>query len=204
MSDDAVLIVGLGNPGSEYVSTRHNAGFMLLDRFCEALGASMTQAKFKGIFGTARYGGRSLYLLKPQTYMNLSGESVVACMSFYHLDISRVIVLHDELDLALGDVRFKVGGGTGGHNGLKSIVSLTGKDGFSRVRIGIGRPAHNDVVNYVLGRIPAEDEDSFNNSLNIGTEALKRCISDSAEASMRYCNGLFKAKKKEEASHGES
>lgn len=203
MSDEAVLIVGLGNPGQEYVLTRHNAGFMLLDRFCESIGAGMTQAKFKGIFGTARHGGRSLYLLKPQTFMNLSGESVVACMSFYHLDIGQVIVLHDELDLPLGDVRVKTGGGTGGHNGLKSIVSLTGKDGFSRIRIGIGRPVHNDVVNYVLGRIPSEDEDNFNSSLNIGTEALKRFITNGAEASMRYCNGLFKAKKKE-ASNGES
>ncbi len=203
MSDEAVLIVGLGNPGQEYVSTRHNAGFMLLDRFCESIGASMTQAKFKGIFGTARHCGHSLYLLKPQTFMNLSGESVVACMSFYHLDISQVIVLHDELDLPLGDVRVKTGGGTGGDNGLKSIVSLTGKDGFSRIRIGIGRPVHNDVVNYVLGRIPSEDEDNFNSSLNIGTEALKRFITNGAEASVRYCNGLFKAKKKE-ASNGES
>ncbi len=199
MSDEALLIVGLGNPGSEYALTRHNCGFRLIDRFCESCGASMTQAKFQGIFGTARAGGRTIYLLKPQTFMNLSGKSVVACMSFYHLPIESVLVLHDELDLPLGDIRVKVGGGAGGHNGLKSIMELTGKNEFARLRIGIGRPVHGDVVNYVLGSFNAQDEETLGASLNIGVDALKTFIARGAQASMTYCNGLFKAKKKEDA-----
>ena len=200
MSDEAVLIVGLGNPGAQYDQTRHNAGFMLLDRFCESCGALMTQAKFQGMFGSARVGGRTVYLLKPYTYMNLSGKSVVACMQFYHLPIESVLVIHDELDLPLGDIRVKVGGGAGGHNGLKSIIQLTGKAEFSRLRVGIGRPVHNDVVNYVLGRIPdGEDSEAFGASLNIGVDALEKYVREGAQASMRFCNGLFRAKKKEEA-----
>ena len=203
MADDALLIVGLGNPGSEYASTRHNAGFMALDGLCASIGATMTQAKYKGIFGTARFGGRPLLLLKPQTYMNLSGESVVAAMGFYHLDIARVLVIHDDLDLPVGDVRVKTGGGAGGHNGLKSIMALTGKDAFHRVRIGIGRPEHGDVVNYVLGAFPEAQAEPFAQSLNIAVEAVRAFVAAGPQAAMRYCNGLFRAKKKKEEATSE-
>ena len=199
MSDEALLLVGLGNPGPEYASTRHNAGFMLMDLLCESCGCTMTQSEFQGIFGTARIGGRSVYLLKPQTFMNLSGRSVVACMNFYHLPIGQVLVIHDELDLPVGDLRVKFDGGSGGHNGLKSIIELTGSQGFGRVRVGIGRPQHGDVVNYVLGNLPQDDIESFNACLKIGVDAVKTYIARGCEASMRFCNGLYKAKKKEEA-----
>ena len=199
MSDESLLIVGLGNPGAEYASTRHNAGFRLLDCFCRECGCVMSQAKFQGIFGTARLNGKSLLLLKPQTYMNLSGRSVVACMSFYHLAIQNVLVLHDELDLPLGDIRVKVGGGAGGHNGLKSIIELTGSNDFARLRIGIGRPEHGDVVNYVLGSLNPQDDETLGATLNIGVDAIKTFIERGPQASMTFCNGLFKAKKKEES-----
>ena len=201
MSDDAVLVVGLGNPGSEYEKTRHNAGFMLMDRFCADCGVTLSQRKFNGEFGTARVKGRTVYLLKPHTFMNLSGQSVVACMSFYHLPIESVIVIHDDLDLPVGDVRAKEGGGAGGHNGLKSIIALTGKQEFGRIRMGIGRPEHGDVVNYVLGRFPEADLEAFESSLKIGAESLKMFIMDGGQAAMRFCNGLYRAKKKEEAIH---
>ena len=204
MSDDALLIVGLGNPGTEYAETRHNSGFMLLDLFCQSCGAAMTQTKFQGIFGTARLSNRSIYLLKPQTFMNLSGKSVVACMQFYHLPIESVLVIHDELDLPVGDLRVKVGGGAGGHNGLKSIIELTGNNNFSRIRIGIGRPEHDDVVNYVLGKFPADAVELFNSSLKLGVDVLKTFIARGSQASMNFCNGLYRAKKKEEASCGQS
>lgn len=203
MSDEALLIVGLGNPGAQYVNTRHNAGFMLLDNFCRAHGIGMAQNKFEGIFATTRLQGKTLYLLKPQTFMNLSGKSVVACTQFYHLPIESVVVIHDELDLPLGDMRIKSGGSAGGHNGLKSIMELTGKASFTRVRLGIGRPAHDDVVNYVLGKFgSAEAEETFGATLNLGVDALNILIKEGAQAAMRFCNGLYRAKKKEEAKNG--
>lgn len=198
MSDDALLIVGLGNPGSQYASTRHNAGFMLIDKLCESMGASMTQSKFQGIFGTARLCGKTVYLLKPQTFMNLSGKSVVACMNFYHLPIQNVMVLHDELDLPVGDLRIKAAGGSGGHNGLKSIMELTGKNEFDRIRIGIGRPVHGDVINYVLGNFPDTDVEALDKSLTVGVDAIKTYVARGRQAAMNYCNGLYRAKKKEE------
>ena len=201
MSDDAVLVVGLGNPGIEYESTRHNAGFMVLDLFCAQTGATISQSKFQGLFGTARINGHSVYLLKPQTYMNLSGKSVVSCMSFYHLPIESVIVIHDDLDLPIGDVRAKVGGGSGGHNGLKSIMELTGSAEFGRIRMGIGRPVHGDVINYVLGKFPESEVESFGASLKIGAETLRTYLSSGSQAAMRFCNGLYRAQKKEETAH---
>ena len=129
MSDEAILLVGLGNPGPEYENTRHNAGFML-DLLCASCGCTITQGKFQGLFGTARIEGNMVYLLKPQTFMNLSGRSVVACMNFYHLPRSRVLVVHDELDLPVGDLRVQFNGGSSGHNGLKSIIELTGGQDF--------------------------------------------------------------------------
>lgn len=200
MADEALLIVGLGNPGTEYGETRHNSGFMLVDRYCEKRGISLSQAKFQGKFGTARCNGRNVIFLKPQTFMNLSGKSVVACMQFYHIGSANLLVIHDELDLAVGDIRIKQGGGSGGHNGLKSIMTLTGRADFDRLRIGIGRPEHNDVVNYVLGRYPeGEMRERFMASLNIGADALEKYIEEGAQAAMRFCNGLYRAKKKEEA-----
>ena len=201
MDDGAILVIGLGNPGTEYESTRHNAGFMMLDHFCAQTGSTISQSKFQGLFGTARINGHSVYLLKPQTYMNLSGKSVVSCMSFYHLPIESVIVIHDELDLPVGDVRVKIGGGSGGHNGLKSIMELTGHNDFARIRIGIGRPEHGDVVNYVLGKFPENEVESFSASLKIGTEALRTYISCGSQAAMRFCNGLYRAQKKEVEAH---
>ena len=112
---------------------------------------------------------------------------------------SAALVVHDELDLPVGDLRVKFNGGSSGHNGLKSIIELTGGQDFGRVRVGIGRPEHGDIVNYVLGSIPQSDIESFNASLKIGVDAVKTYIARGCEASMRFCNGLFKAKKKEEA-----
>lgn len=197
MSEASFLIAGLGNPGEEYGGTRHNAGFMLMDAWCERGAVSMGATKFQGEFGVDRRGGRALYLLKPQTFMNLSGRSVAACMTFYHMAPSSLIVLHDDLDLSVGDVRVKIGGGSGGHNGLKSIISLLGSDSFARIRIGIGRPVHDDVIHYVLGRIPVEERALFDESLQIGLDALRMLLDEGSEAAMRFCNGRFRAKKKE-------
>lgn len=144
------LIVGLGNPGPKYLWTRHNAGFMVLDRLAHAIGASVARKSFSGVFGEAAWHGERLLLLKPQTYMNLSGRSVAEALRFHKLPLTDTIVIHDDLDIPFGRVKVKEGGGHGGHNGLRSLVQELGGAGFVRVRVGIGRPVHGDVVNYVL------------------------------------------------------
>ncbi|HEY6878732.1 MAG TPA: aminoacyl-tRNA hydrolase [Polyangiales bacterium] len=148
-----LLVVGLGNPGAKYHNNRHNVGFMVVDRVAERLKAPAFREKFNGEF--SRVPTPDVVLLKPMTYMNLSGESVQAAMKFFKVALKDVLVVHDELDLAYGDNRLKIGGGTAGHNGLKSMVQHCGGDGFARLRIGIGRPRNDTggdaVVNHVLG-----------------------------------------------------
>ncbi|HET9122358.1 MAG TPA: aminoacyl-tRNA hydrolase [Acidiferrobacteraceae bacterium] len=148
------LIVGLGNPGAEYEETRHNAGFRFVAALCETYGAVLEpEARFKGHVGRCRIGSHEVFVLMPATFMNRSGESVGAFARFYKVAPEAVLVAHDELDLPLGTVRLKQGGGTGGHNGLASIEQCLGSRAFARLRLGIGRPpAGRDVIGYVLGR----------------------------------------------------
>ncbi|MBW2507411.1 MAG: aminoacyl-tRNA hydrolase, partial [Deltaproteobacteria bacterium] len=136
------LIAGLGNPGPKYANNRHNVGFMVVDELRRRWGASAFRDKFKGEFTKVRVGSDEVVLLKPLTYMNLSGESVQAAMRFFKVPLEQVVCVHDELDLEFGVVRLKVGGGTAGHNGLRSMVQHCGGPGFVRCRVGIGRPRH--------------------------------------------------------------
>ncbi|RNC68346.1 MAG: aminoacyl-tRNA hydrolase [Desulfuromonadales bacterium] len=153
----ARLIVGLGNPGPKYQWTRHNAGFMVLDRLSHSLGVSVVKKSFSGLFGEVSWHGERLLFLKPQTFMNLSGRSVAEALRFHKLTLSDLIVIHDDLDIPFGKVKLKEGGGHGGHNGLRSLVQELGGAGFTRVRVGIGRPLHGDVVNYVLTNFTTEE-----------------------------------------------
>jgi PTH1 family peptidyl-tRNA hydrolase len=154
------LIVGLGNPGPEYERTRHNAGFWLVDRLAAAWGlAFRREAKFQGAVCRYTTGGSECRLLKPMTYMNLSGDSVAALARFFRLEPEAVLVAHDELDLPPGTVRLKRGGGDGGHNGLRDITGKLGSNGYGRLRIGIGHPGNRNLVTpFVLSRPPAEEE----------------------------------------------
>lgn len=151
------LIVGLGNPGSDHAGTRHNIGFMAADAAARALGAGNWQAKFQGEMAEARLDGEKLILLKPMTYMNLSGQAVGEAARFFKIAPDDIIVFYDELDLAPGKLRVKKGGGTAGHNGLKSLQAHIGPD-FWRVRLGIGHPGEKHLVtNHVLGRFAKAD-----------------------------------------------
>lgn len=151
------LFAGLGNPGSKYAGTRHNIGFMAVDRLAEGHGFPPWRSKFSGQFTQGVLGGVKAGLLKPETYMNLSGRSVAEAARFYKIDPSDIVVFHDELDLAPGRVKVKAGGGHAGHNGLRSIHELVGPD-YMKVRIGIGHPGHKDkVLGYVLGRFTESD-----------------------------------------------
>jgi len=134
------LVVGLGNPGSKYSGHRHNVGFMVVDELARRWRADPFREKFKAELSRARHGSDEAILLKPQTYMNLSGESVQKALAFYKLGLSDLVVIHDELDLAFGTLKLKLGGGLAGHNGLKSIVQHAGGPDFVRVRVGVGRP----------------------------------------------------------------
>ena len=166
------LIIGLGNPGSEYRNHRHNVGFMALDAIAARHNYPPFKKKYKGLFADGKIDGQRTLLLKPQTYMNRSGEAVAAIANFYKIPVENIIVLYDELDLAPGKLRNKTGGGNGGHNGLRSIDPAIGKD-YRRVRIGIGHPGHKDrVTSHVLGNFSKKDGDWLNPMLDaIGENA---------------------------------
>ncbi len=177
------LIVGLGNPGGTYARNRHNIGFMALDRIADDHGFAPWKGKFQGSVSEGRFGSDRAVLLKPETFMNNSGQSVQAAMKFYKIDAGDVIVFHDELDLAPGKVKCKTGGGHAGHNGLRSIHAHIGAD-YDRVRLGIGHPGHKDAVaGYVLRDFPKADEGWLDDVL--------RGISDGAADLARGDTGRF-------------
>lgn len=151
------LVVGLGNPGPDYANTRHNIGWMLLDE-SPAFRSSIWKSKFKGLYAEGIHKGHKFYGLKPQTFMNLSGESVQPLAAFFKIEPSNILVIHDELDIPFGQVHFKMGGGLAGHNGLKSMAACLGTDQFARMRIGIGRPVHGTVANWVLSPFSKEEQ----------------------------------------------
>ena len=153
------LVVGLGNPGSKYWGTRHNVGFAALDALAEDLGAKVDRVKFQGLTGEVRRKGQKLILLKPTTYMNLSGQAVAAAARFYKIPPERVLVLVDDISLEPGRLRVRKSGSAGGHNGLKSIIAALGSQEFPRVKIGVGAKPHPDydLADWVLGKFPAED-----------------------------------------------
>jgi peptidyl-tRNA hydrolase, PTH1 family len=183
------LVVGLGNPGPEYAASRHNLGFMVTDRLAGEWAASW-RSKFSGRLAEARDGDVRVALLQPQTYMNLSGRSVAAAMRFYKLEPSALVVVHDEIDLGLGDVRAKFGGGLAGHNGLRSLREQLGTAEFARVRIGVGRPEHGEqmpMADWVLRPFPAEVDVAA--LVDRGTECTLAVVRDGVDAAMRRFNG---------------
>ena len=175
-------IVGLGNPGDQYERTRHNVGFWVVDQLAAAPSGSLkAESKVMGSACQISLQGQSVRLLRPSTYMNESGQSVRKFIDFYKLSIDQVLICHDELDLPPGVVRFKQGGGHGGHNGLRSIMSHCGKD-FLRLRIGIGHPGHKDAVHgYVLHKPGREDESSILESLNYANSSIGTLLTDGLE-----------------------
>ncbi|MFA7060698.1 MAG: aminoacyl-tRNA hydrolase [Pedobacter sp.] len=182
------VIVGLGNPGPRYQWTRHNAGFLFLDRLAHLENISINRKTFSGLAGEWNHDGNRLILLKPQTFMNLSGQAVMQALQFYKLPASQMIVAHDELDLPSGTVRLKQGGGHGGHNGLRSIMEQLGKGDFIRLRIGIGRPPHGDTVNYVLGNIPPDQMEVLPRVLDGGLEMLEMLLDEGLPKAMSLYN----------------
>ena len=161
------LLVGLGNPGKEYTNTLHNAGFKGIDALAEYLGVSNWSKQFKGLVIKGQHQGVRYILLKPQTFMNLSGESVVACKEYFKVKLKDIMVLSDDLDLPFGTIRYREKGGHGGHNGLRSIIRLCGDNEFQRIKIGIGRPqrGRGQISSYVLQRLSPEVEKELDMSI---------------------------------------
>jgi len=173
---DAVLIVGLGNPGDSYALHRHNVGFMAIDRLADAWAAPTFKDKFSGLITSIEKDGGKIHLLKPQTFMNLSGESVQKALQFYKLNPAQMLVIHDDIDLKPGEIRTKLGGGHGGHNGLRNIDQHVGKE-YHRLRVGVGHPGHKDLVSpYVLSNFPKDDHPWLEEFLNETPNIIKETI----------------------------
>ena len=174
MSAPIQLIVGLGNPGPEYEQTRHNAGFWFVDAVARGAGGSFkSESKFHGEACKVRLDGHEVWLLKPMTFMNRSGQAVAALARFYKIPLENILVAHDELDVPPGELRIKQGGGHAGHNGLRDIGSLMGGANFMRLRIGIGRPSHSgDVTGFVLGQPPQSERTLIDDAIAEAVTAL--------------------------------
>lgn len=164
------LVVGLGNPGSKYEYTRHNAGFMVLDYIAKILKIKINVSKFKSLFSAAKIGKEDVILLKPQTFMNASGESVFECMQYYNISPERLIVIFDDVSLDIGTIRIRRSGSSGGHNGVKSIINLIGTDNFPRIKIGVGeKPDRWDLPSWVLSRF---SESELNNVISCAERSM--------------------------------
>lgn len=184
------LIVGLGNPGPKYAQNRHNVGFMGIDRLADDGRIAVARKKFKGQYGAGTLDGASVVLLKPETFMNLSGQSVSPARSFFNVDVARIVVLHDELDLPFGRVRIKVGGGHAGHNGLRSIIDQLGTKDFVRIRIGIGRPEKGSVSGFVLTDFHGEQREWLADLVERAADAVRSILKDGVRKAMNRINAI--------------
>lgn len=184
------LVVFLGNPGTKYEMTRHNAGFMAGDAMAKAQGVAINRSRFKALTGTCDIGGETVMLMKPQTFMNLSGEAVAQAVSFYKLAPDHVIVVSDEVALPIGKLRIRTKGSAGGHNGLKNIIALLGTDQFPRIRIGVGAAPHPDydMADWVLSSFKGKDAEDILAAAARAAEAVECYITKGADRAMNLYN----------------
>ena len=194
------IIAGLGNPGAEYSNTRHNAGFMAIDEIAKKAGISVTEKKHKALIGKGLFAGQKVVLVKPQTYMNLSGESIRAVTDYYKVDpVNELIVLSDDIDLDVGYIRIRPKGSAGGHNGLKNIIAQLGTQDFTRVRIGVGaKKEGRDLVSHVLGKIDKSDAEDFDEAILSTVSAVETIMTEGCEAAMNRFNKKKSDPKKEQ------
>ncbi|WP_044915069.1 aminoacyl-tRNA hydrolase [Butyrivibrio sp. WCE2006] len=186
------LIAGLGNPEKRYNATRHNVGFGVIDVLSEKYDIDLTEMKFKGMYGKGRIGSEKVILLKPLTYMNLSGESIRPVADYFKIDTkSELIVISDDIDLDPGRIRVRPGGSAGGHNGLKNIIAQLGHDEFSRVRVGVGKkPPRIDLADWVLGHFDKEDTAYVMEAMEHAADAVKTIMEEDVNAAMNKWNGV--------------
>lgn len=182
------LIVGLGNPTKEYENTRHNVGFMVMDRLSDVFNVSITTKKFKGEYVKFKYKGEDIILLKPMTYMNLSGESVIQVMNYFKIDIADVLIIYDDLDMPVGKLRLRENGSAGGHNGIKSIIAHVGSQSFKRVRVGIDKHPRIKVVDYVLGHFNKDEQGLIDEGIENAVKAVELYLDKGFNAAMNSYN----------------
>lgn len=184
------IVVFLGNPGPKYENTRHNAGFMTADECERDLGVSITRSRFKALTAQTKLDGHGVLLLKPQTFMNLSGEAAQQAASFYKVPPERVIVVSDDVSLPVGRLRVRAKGSAGGHNGIKNLISCLGTDAFPRVKIGVGSPAHpeHDMIDWVTGRFDGADMEKMRRAAPRAWQAVRCYILDGPEKAMNSFN----------------
>ncbi len=186
------LLVGLGNPGTKYENTRHNAGFRFLDDLAKKQGVSITRSRFQSLCGDMVFGGKRVLLIKPQTFMNLSGQAVAEAARFYKIPPEKVIVVSDDTSLDIGRLRVRRKGSDGGHNGLKNIILLLGTDAFPRLRIGVGQKPHPDydMADWVLGNLNSEELKKITSTYDAASQGLEKILNGDVDGAMQICNGV--------------
>jgi PTH1 family peptidyl-tRNA hydrolase len=183
------LIVGLGNPGKRYENTPHNAGFQVCDAFARRNHLGDEVRKFEGSFRRGRVSGKDVGVLKPETYMNLSGRAVAEALRYLPVEPEDQILVYDDMDIAVGRIRLRKSGGPGGHNGIRSVIEHTGTRDFPRLRVGVGRPeGKRDATGHVLGRLPATEQQRFMEDVERAAEALETIIAEGMDAAMNRFN----------------
>lgn len=183
------LIVGLGNPGKQYETTRHNVGFIAIDEIAKELDIRVDKLKFKSLIGEGRIGTEKIILAKPQTFMNLSGQAVVELMNYYKVEPSNMIVIYDDIDLDTGRIRIRKSGSSGTHNGMRSIIYLLGRQDFPRIRIGVSKPKHGeDLANFVLSRFDKTETDEVIESIKTARKAVIETVSTNLDKAMNMYN----------------
>ena len=185
------MVVGLGNPGSQYERTRHNAGFFAIDHLAEAYGVKIDRAKYKALVAETTISGKRVLLMKPQTFMNLSGEAVGEAARFYKLSAEQVIVLSDDISLEVGRLRVRRKGSDGGHNGLKSIQAHLGSDAYPRIKIGVGQKPHPDyeLADWVLSNFSAEELQRLSEGADLLSKGVEKILAGDIDGAMQICNG---------------
>jgi len=182
------LITGLGNPGPRYAATRHNIGFMVAERLASRHAIALKRKGYSGLYGIGRIAGCEAAILLPQTFMNRSGSSVQGAMAGLKVALDDLLVIHDEIDLPFGTLRLKSGGGHGGHNGLRSIGQTLGQPGYLRVRVGVGRPEHGEVSDYVLAPFGAEERPFLDRVIDASADAVELLLAKGIESAMNDYN----------------
>lgn len=183
------IIVGLGNPEEEYSNTRHNMGFDTINKIAEQYKIKISKTNFKGKYGNGIIENEKVILLKPQTYMNLSGESIKEIIQFYKIETNKLIIIYDDIDIDTGIIKIRKTGGPGTHNGMKSVIKEIGTQDFIRIRIGIGKPEHKeDLINYVIGGIPKEEREKLDKGIDLAKDAVIEVIKNGVDIAMNKFN----------------